>query len=290
MPFLAILGHEIRSLWSNWLVRLWLVGTALLTFLLVAPNWAKMPSSVLISLILLPYLIFPWCLIVMVLGISPVTGSRLEALSDGVLSRPVNRHEFLLASWTARVLVVLAVYLVVTVPTIFVLALAKRPVPNDGVTLYGILIALTVVGLVLVFLVSLAFLVGTLLRHPLLAAVVLVFLWFPVNMVLHAFSLEELSPISLTQALPTALKTPWRTTKDNVPETKPEDIDALARQAASFLNALSTGSAAAKQPPPEFFEAGEYEDFSVMRVMCGYGLPAVLAVGLAMLVFYRRDL
>jgi hypothetical protein len=52
-----------------------------------------MPSSVLIALILSPYLIFPWCLIVMALGISPVTGSRLDALSDGILSRPVNRHE-----------------------------------------------------------------------------------------------------------------------------------------------------------------------------------------------------
>ena len=44
----------------------------------------------------------------MVLGISPVTGARLDALADGILSRPVTRYEYLLASWLARVLVVLA--------------------------------------------------------------------------------------------------------------------------------------------------------------------------------------
>jgi hypothetical protein len=261
----------------------------MLTFVLVSANWAEQ-SSVLIAMMLLPYLIFPWCLVVMFLGISPVTGSRLDALSDGILSRPVNRHEYLLASWTARVVVVLSVYLVVSVPAILILLLAKRPVPNDGVTWYGVLIALTIVGLILTLLVSLAFCVGTVLRHPLLAAVVLVFLWFPVNMILHAFSLEELSPISLTQALPTVLKTPWRDVEGPVPETTAEDIDELTRQAANFLSALSTGSAPSQQPPPEFFEAGDYEDFSVLRVMCGYGIPALLAVGLAMLVFYRRDL
>jgi hypothetical protein len=290
MPFLAILGHELRSLWSSWLVRLWLAGTALLTFLLVASNWGQMPSSVLIAFVLLPYLIFPWCLIVMILGISPVTGSRLDALADGILSRPVTRHEYLLASWSARVAVVLTVYLAVLIPTMLILTLAKRPVADDGVTLYGTLIALTVVGVVLTFLVSLAFLVGTVLRHPMLAAVVLVFLWFPVNLVLHTFSLEELSPISLTQALPTVLKTPWRHTDGAAAVTSQKDIDKLTRQAANFLSALSTGSAPENQSQPKFFEDGDYEDFSVFRVLCGYGLPALFAVGLAVLVFHRRDL
>jgi len=192
MPFLAILGHELRSLSSSWLVRLWLAGTALLTFLLVASNWAQMPSSVLIALVLLPYLIFPWCLIVMILGISPVTGPRLDALADGILSRPV--------------------------------------------------------------------------------------------------TLEELSPISLTQALPTVLKTPWREMDGTTVATSQKDMDELTQQAANFLSALSTGSTPTNQPPPKFFEDGDYEDYSVFRVLCGYGLPALFAVGLALLVFHRRDL
>ena len=69
--------------------------------------------------------------------------------------------------------------------------------------------SLAVVGLVLMFLVSVGFLLGTLLRNAWLAVVVLVFIWFPVNLVLNTFSLEEFSPISLTQALPTLLREPW---------------------------------------------------------------------------------
>jgi hypothetical protein len=65
--------------------------------------------------LLFPYLVFPWFLVVMVLGISPVTGSRLDSLSDGILSRPITRYEYLLAAWAARVTAVLAVYLVLKV-------------------------------------------------------------------------------------------------------------------------------------------------------------------------------
>ena len=31
MPFLAILRHDLRALYTSWLVRLWLGGTVLLT-------------------------------------------------------------------------------------------------------------------------------------------------------------------------------------------------------------------------------------------------------------------
>ena len=61
-------------------------------------------------------------------------------------------------------------------------------------TCYGVVASLIVVSLVLTFLVTLAFFAGTLLRNALLAAVLLVFVWFPVNLVLHTFSLEEFSP------------------------------------------------------------------------------------------------
>ena len=41
---------------------------------------------------------------------------------------------------------------------------------------------------------------------------------------------------------------------------------------------------------PEFFERDEYEDFSLLRVLFGYGLPTLAAVGIATISFYRRDL
>ncbi len=164
LPFLAILRHDLRTLRESWLIRLWLVAAALLTLGIASGNWGRFQTAPLVASLLFPYLVFPWFLAVMVLGVNPVSGSRIEALADGFLSRPITRHEFLLAVWAARVVAVLTTYLLVIVPAVAVVVLAKRPPPADPVTLYGIVAALSVVGLVLTFQVSLAFLVGVLLR------------------------------------------------------------------------------------------------------------------------------
>ncbi|MCX5645844.1 MAG: ABC transporter permease subunit [Phycisphaerae bacterium] len=290
MPYLAILEHDLRALWTSRLVRLWLAATAVMTLLLAAANWAKFQDATLIASLLFPYLVFPWFFVVVVLGVSPVSGARAEVLADGILSRPVSRCEYLLAAWSARVLLVLGVYLVVTVPAVAIVTLAKRPVPEDAVTLFGIVSSLGVVALVLTFLVSLGFLAGTLLRKPLLAAVVLVFVWYPIGIVLNAFSLEEFSPISLSRAMSTQLRQPWRAADAEARgKANAQDMEALARQMDHFLSVFSNGqpSPAAK---PDFFEGGRFTDFSLLRVILGYGLPTLMAVALAMVFFHRRDL
>ena len=288
MPYLAILEHDLRALWTSRLVRLWLAATALMTLLLAAANWAKFQDATLIASLLFPYLVFPWFFVVVVLGVSPVSGARAEVLADGILSRPVSRCEYLLAAWSARVLLVLGVYLVVAVPAVAIVTLAKRPVPEDTVTLFGIASSLGVVALVLTFLVSLGFLAGTLLRKPLLAAVVLVFVWYPIGVVLNAFSLEEFSPISLSRAMSTQLRQPWRAA-DGRSKASVQDMEALARQMDHFLSVFSNG-----QPKPvtkpDFFEGGRFSDFSLLRVILGYGVPTLMAVVLAMVFFHRRDL
>jgi len=291
MPYLAILGHDLRALWTSRLVRLWLGATALVTLLLVAANWTKYQDATLIASLLFPYLVFPWFFVVVVLGVSPVSGTRAEVLADGILSRPVSRREYLLAAWSARVVLVLGVYLVVTIPALAVVTLAKRPVPDDTVTLWGLAGALVVVGLVLTFLVSLGFLAGTLLRKPLLAAVVLVFVWYPIGVVLNAFSLEEFSPISLSRAMATQLRRPWHAADAQTPsQTKAEDLEALARLREHFFNVFSPAPSQAAAARPEFFESETFRDFSVLRVVLGYGLPSLISVVLTLVFFQRRDL
>jgi ABC-type transport system involved in multi-copper enzyme maturation permease subunit len=292
MPALAILQYELGSLWSGWLVRLWLIAAGLFALLSLAASWGQLQTAVLIGSLLFPFLVFPWFLIVVLLGISPVTGSRLDALADGILSRPITRHEYLLASWAARVLTVLAVFFLVVTPCVILGAFAKRPVAADTVTWYGAICAAALVSLVLTFLVSLGFLAGTLLRRPLVAAVVLIFLWYPINFVLHTFSLEEFSPISLNQALPTLLRTPWSAEEEGTePQLSSADAEAMARQASQFLSILSGSQ---PQPPPresgDFFQRGNYEDFSFWKVFLGYSIPTLAAVGLATWCFCRRDL
>ncbi len=287
LPSLAILKYEALTLLSSWLVRLWISASAVLTLLFILANWGQMQSPALVAVILFPYLIFPWFLAVMVLGVEPVSGARVDALADGILSRPITRHEYLLGSWGARVLVVLGAYLAVVVPAVLLIGLAKRNVSGETITLYGAVAALAVVAIVLTLQVSLAFLAGTLLRRPLLAMMVLVFLWYPVSTVLHTFSLEEFSPISLNQALPTLLRTPWSESED-LPQSANASLDELSEEAARFLAAFGGPAPAPKKGA--FYEQGDYDDFSLLRVVLGYGVPTVLALGLAMAIFCSRDL
>lgn len=289
MPFMAILRHDLRTLRESWLVRIWLVATALLAILLAMSNWAQFPTSHLIASLLFPYLVFPWALVVMVLGVNPVSGSRLEPLADGFLSRPVTRHEYLLAVWGARVVAVLGVYVLVMLPMVVIITLANRPAPEDHVTLYGIIAALAVVALVLTFQVSLAFLTGTLLRRPLLAIVLLLFFWSSVNTVFHTFKLQSLSPLSLSQALPTLLRQPWRSGSGDVANAE-IDIEAFKQLPTTFKGLLFGGEPQEPAAKPGFYESTDYKDFSLLRVLLGYGMPTLAAVGLSLLCFCWRDL
>jgi ABC-type transport system involved in multi-copper enzyme maturation permease subunit len=285
-PFLAILRYESYSLFASWLVRLWLIATALLAFFVVTASWGNLPTASVIAAMLFPYLVFPWSLVVMVLSVNPVAGARADAIADGILSRPVTRYEYLLASWSSRVLMVLGVYLLVMIPSITIVGFADRPVADDTVTMYGAVSALGVVGLVLTFLVSMGFFLGTLLRNQLLAIVVLAFLWFPVNLVLNMFSLEEFSPISLNQALPTLLRQGGTEVAADSPEA---GFRETARQAAEFLSSFS-GQSSEPAEPPGFFEREGFEDISLGRVILGYGIPTLSAIVLAMITFCMRDL
>lgn len=285
-PCLAICQHDLRSLWQSKLIRLWLAATVLLTLLIMMSNWAQTPDAPLIAMLLIPYLVFPWFFIVIILAVNPVSGARTETLADGILSRPVTRHAYLLATWTARLVAVLGVYLAGTVPAIAMLTLAERPVPEDHVTVYGIITSLFVVGLVLSLIVSLGFLAGTLLRRPLLAVVVLVFAWYPVNLVLSAFSLEEFSPISLSQAIPTQLhKRIYTADDDPNGAANQEGVEAVTNFMSSFGKAFS-----APKPRDVYFQEDKFEDFSLLRVSLGYAVPSLVAVALSVLCFYWRDL
>jgi ABC-type transport system involved in multi-copper enzyme maturation permease subunit len=290
MPYMAILQHDMRTLWASRLVRLWLAATAVLTLMLALANWSKFQNAPMIASLLFPYLVFPWFFVVVVLAVTPVSGSRAEALADGILSRPVSRSGYLLAAWFARLVLVWAVYLIVIVPVIALVTLAKRPVAEDTVTFYGIATALFLVGLVLTFLVSLGFLMGTLLRKPLLAVVVLIFVWYPISFILSVFSLEEFSPISLAQALPTQLRQPWRQveagSKVNVNKNEMNAFSSLS----NFFSVLSPNKPQLQPSKPDFFESKDFANFSLLRVTLGYGIPTLLTIVLATLSFYWRDL
>lgn len=290
MPTLAIFRHELRALRGSWLVWVWCFASFVLTLLVMSGGWRQLPTAQLIASLWFPFLVFPWFLVAMVLGIAPVTGSRAESLADGILSRPVTRYEYFLACWGARVVTVLAVFLVVTLPFVIIVAFAKRPSAEDAVALYGVVSAVSVVGLVLTFQVSLGFLLGTLLRNTLFAAMVLIFIWIPINLVLTTFQLEEFSPISLNQALPTLLRQTWRETAEAPDVELGTEYQEMARQAANSFSMIFGGTGPPPKPEPGFYGREEFQDVSLLRLLLGYGIPTLLSIALATFCFAIRDL
>jgi len=96
---------------------------------------------------------------------------------------------------------------------------------------------------------------------------------------------------SLSRALSTQLRQPWRQTGAvTKPNTNMQDMQAFARQVDHFFSVLSSTPPKPKTTKADFFEAEEFDDFSMLRVVLGYGLPTIVAVILATLSFYWRDL
>lgn len=290
MPLMAILRHDLRSLRGSWLVRIWLGATTFLSLLIVASCWAVVPTTYVIGWLLVPYLVAPWFMVAIVLGADPVSGTRAEALADGILSRPVTRYEYLVGAWMARVVTVVGVYLMVIVPAVVLVYWAKRPgVADDGTTLYGVVASVGVVGLVLTFLVTMGFFLGTLLRRPLLAIVVALFVWFPVNLILDVYDLQEFSPLSLNRALPELLQKTWGTETPQAEQPVPEEPKGWLDQVTGVF---ALPAVPATPPPPEApkFYQRQREGFSLLRVILGYGIPTLLALAVATLSFCWRDL
>ncbi|GAB4130220.1 MAG: hypothetical protein Kow0040_07670 [Thermogutta sp.] len=294
MPIGAVLQFELQTLLKSWLVRLWLVAAALLALLTVMVGWAVLPDAILISVLLAAFLVFPWFLVIIVLGVNASTAGRLDAAADGILSRPIKRWEFLTGIWAARLLMVWAVSLAVLVPAVIAVVAGDRPqvVETQPITAFGLAAALAVVLVVLAFLVTVGVLLGTLFKNAWLAMVVLLFVWYPINAILMTFRLAEFSPISLDQAMPSILRKDWSPPEDfEVQATGPLQAE-MQRQAEEFIRSLTgTARPEPRNREPGFYrDAHKYEDLSVAKVILSYGGFTILLWGLTMLIFYFRDL
>jgi hypothetical protein len=107
---------------------------------------------------------------------------------------------------------------------------------------------------------------------------------------MYTFSLEEFSPWSLSQAMPTLLRRAWHENEAGSPqELTADDMKTLARQTDQFISILS-GKSPQREPEVSFFDKGDYRDFSLWRVGLGYGVPTLLALVLSAAFFCWRDL
>ncbi len=278
---------ELRALWGGWLVRLWALAAIFLNFLILLSWWQVLPNTLLLATLLFPFLVFPWFIVIITLGATAVGSARVEILADGVLSRPITRLEFIVGSWLARAVTVLAVFLGAFVPLALIGLYADRPVLAETVTTDGVIVTCILVSLVLLALLSLGFFLGTILRNGWIALLVAFFVWYPINVLLSTFRVEEFSPISLNQGAPVVLRKSWF-----LPGEKKEQLDVvkLQQQFADLIRGFMAPLQPERRQRGFFREVEQHENIKPLRVSLSYGLATVLFTCLAYTIFFRQDL
>ncbi len=138
--FWALLEWELWKLARSWVLRLWLLLTALVSILLVAASanaGEEEAASQLFSVVLSLYLTFG-SVVFIVLSASSVASER-EIVSDSILCRSVTRYHYILSKLASLVLTVLALYLLVTLPAGYLIG---RYSPQGDLAVAGVTYAI----------------------------------------------------------------------------------------------------------------------------------------------------
>ncbi len=187
----AILRSEGSALFASWLLRGWLllvVAMALLTLASI-DEAQTLPRGLAAWLAIYS---LPSAIMAGVLG-SAALSSDLDVAADSVLSRAVTRTDYVLAKVGARLALILAGHLAVTLPTMFI----ARKIGPGGADDLQILIGALALGLTLVFLSSLGSLFGALFRGALVAVAALMVVFASQSLIFEFLGLSYLSPASL---------------------------------------------------------------------------------------------
>ncbi len=137
MPYWAIFTTDLSGLVRGWVLRAWLVLSGLLALVVLLDHSSLTPAGhppangVITALLhpvdtsagaahtlgeLLKSYVIIWTTFVVVLTGGAIT-SELPTVADAVLSRGISRWQYFFGKWTARLVAVLGVYLLVVIPT-----------------------------------------------------------------------------------------------------------------------------------------------------------------------------
>ncbi len=197
--FGALLQWEWWKLARSWVLRLWLLLTALVGVLLVivAANAGEEAASQIFSAALSLYLSFG-SVVFIILSASSVS-SEMEVVRDSILVRPVTRYQYILAKLAALVLTVLALYLLVTLPVAYLMG---RYHPQNDLTVVGVTYGVLAIAMILATLVTLGVAVSALVDRTLLAVVAVTLIWLSLGFIFSFLDISFLSPANLIQKLP----------------------------------------------------------------------------------------
>lgn len=159
LPYWAVLQTDLRQTYRSWVYRLWVLMTVVAAggFLLYRVGLHKeaglFQSAATQCGDLIRIMVVGSLALIVVLAVSAV-GAERGTVADSVLSRGISRHQYFLAKWHARLVVVLTTFAGLAAAVLVASYFLFRADADSDLTLVGGLAAVVAVCAVLVVIVS----------------------------------------------------------------------------------------------------------------------------------------
>ena len=177
LPYWAVFQTDLRQTARSWVYRLWVLMTALAAagFLLYRVGLHKeagmFQSAAAQGGDALRWMILGSLALVVVLAVSGV-GSERGTVADSVLSRGISRHQYFLAKWHARLVVVAATFAALAAAVLAASYFLFRDDAQSDLSPAGACAAVLAVCAVLAVIVSWGVTIGALANGPMLGITV----------------------------------------------------------------------------------------------------------------------
>ena len=201
--YMALLRYDAGQLARSWLVRLWLgllVAPALFIVIVAANNTEK--ASETLAAYIVAGLVPVSALVIAVVSTAAVSAESAVA-ADSILSRSVTRTEYIAAKVTSRLAMTFLVFAAVAIPFAYLIVRYSAEVDTS---VGGVIAGLLMVGAGLLFLAALGIALSTLLRNPLLAALIVLAAVVSSGAALQFLGLPWLSSTAVLRDLPTIFR------------------------------------------------------------------------------------
>ena len=200
MAFRALMMADlVNNVARSWAVRGWMGLMVLQAFVTVPASTGDSTAADALAGLLGTFPIL-WSLFVIV-NTSGAVSSEAGIVADSILSKSVTRYEYILAKMAARLALVLGAYLLITLPSAYL-------VSRYGVgklSTSGVVWAITITGAMLVLLTSLSVGLSALFNRTMVAMIGAWGAWYAAGAITALFRVEYLSPLDIVDTLPTTL-------------------------------------------------------------------------------------
>lgn len=200
MAFWALMEADlVNSVARSWAVRGWL-GLMMLQAIVTVPSSTGDSTAAEALAALLGTFPLIWSLFVIV-NTSGAVSSEAGVVADSILSKSVTRYEYILAKMAARLVLVIGAYLLITLPSAYLI----HRYGNGDLATGGVIWGMSIVGMMLVLLTSLAVALSTIFNRTMVAMLGAWGVWYAAGAITALFQVEYLSPLDIVDALPATL-------------------------------------------------------------------------------------